>query len=76
MKDCGKLKVAISPRFLRGLVKGNRSMREQSVPKRIRELREEMEDLIDYLDLLEARAQNFGKRRYSAEQVKKMLDVK
>ena len=44
--------------------------------KRIRELREEMEDLIDYLDLLEARAQNFGKRRYSAEQVKKMLDVK
>jgi hypothetical protein len=51
-------------------------MREQSVPKRIHELREEMEDLSDYLELLEARAQNSGKRRYSAEQVKKMLDVK
>ena len=29
-----------------------------------------------YLDLLEARAQNFGKRRYSTEQVKKMLQFK
>ncbi len=44
--------------------------------KRIRDLRLELEDLIDYLDLLEARAQNFGKRRYSTEQVKKMLAIK
>ena len=46
------------------------------VIKRIAELREELEDLVDYLDLLEARAQNFGKRRYSTEQVKKMLGLK
>lgn len=46
------------------------------VIKTIAELRQELEDLIDYLDLLEARAQNFGKRRYSTEQVKKMLGLK
>ena len=46
------------------------------VIKRIVELREELENLIDYLDLLEARAQNFGKKRYSKEQVKKMLQLK
>jgi len=45
------------------------------VIKRIGELREELEDLVDYLDLLEARAQNFGKRRRSTEQVKKMLEI-
>ena len=44
--------------------------------KRMRELREELEDLIDYLDLLEARARNFGKKRYSTEQVKKILQLK
>lgn len=43
--------------------------------ERIAELRQELEDLIDYLDLLEARARNFGKRRYSTEQVKKMLKI-
>jgi hypothetical protein len=43
---------------------------------RIAELRQELEDLVDYLDLLEARAQNFGKRCYSAEQIKKMLGLK
>ena len=57
MKDCDRLKVVISPRFLR-------------------DLREELEDLTDYLDLLEARARNFGKKRYSTEQVKKMLNLK
>jgi cell division protein FtsB len=46
------------------------------VRKRVAELRQELEDLVDYLDLLEARAQNFGKRRYSTEQVKKMLGLK
>ena len=51
--------------------------REQKyVTQRIAELREELENLIDYLDLLEARALNFGKRHYSTEQVKKMLGVK
>jgi cell division protein FtsB len=51
--------------------------REQKyVTQRIAELREELENLIDYLDLLEARARNFGKKRYSTEQVKKMLAIK
>ena len=44
--------------------------------KRIRDLRLELEDLIDYLDLLEARAQNFGKRLHSTEQVKNLLKLK
>lgn len=48
-------------------------MRQQSVPKRIRKLREEWEDLVDYLDLLEVRARNFGKPRFSTKQVQKML---
>ena len=48
----------------------------ECVIKRIAKLREELEDLVDYLDLLEARAQNFGKRRHSTEQVKKMLGLK
>ncbi|MDX6404896.1 MAG: hypothetical protein QOH70_2351 [Blastocatellia bacterium] len=45
------------------------------VMERIVELREELEDLLDYLDLLEARAQNFGKQRYSTEEVKKTLKL-
>ena len=54
-----------------------RFKREQKyVIEKIAELREELADLIDYLDLLEARAQNFGKKRYSSEQVKKMLGIK
>jgi len=55
----------------------NRFKQEQKyVIERIAELREELEDLNDYLDLLEARAQNFGKKRYSTEQVKKMFGIK
>ncbi|HYR77170.1 MAG TPA: hypothetical protein VEM96_15155 [Pyrinomonadaceae bacterium] len=59
------------------VVNNPRFKREQKyVAERIAELREELEDLIDYLDLLEARALNFGKKRYSTEQVKKMLGIK
>lgn len=51
--------------------------REQKyVTERIAELRDELENLIDYLDLLEARARSFGKKRYSTAQVKKMLGIK
>jgi cell division protein FtsB len=57
-------------------VNKTRFEREQKyVSERIAELREELENLIDYLDLLEARARNFGKKRYSTEQVKKMLKL-
>ena len=59
------------------VVNKNRFKQEQKyVVERIAELRQELEDVVDYLDLLEARAQNFGKRRYSTEQVKKMLNLK
>jgi hypothetical protein len=59
------------------IVTKTRFKREQKyVTQRIAKLREELEDLIDYLDLLEARALNFGKKRYSTEQVKKMVGIK
>jgi hypothetical protein len=49
---------------------------EKFVIKRIAELREQLEDLMDYLDLLEARARNFGKPRHSTQEVKKLLGLK
>ena len=59
------------------VVNKSRFRREQKyLVDRIAELRQELEDLVDYLDLLEARAQNFGKRRHTTEQVKKMLNLK
>jgi hypothetical protein len=59
------------------VVNKSRFRQEQKyVVERIAELRQELENLVDYLDLLEARAQNFGKGRYSTEQVKKMLNLK
>ncbi len=59
------------------VVDKNRFKREEKyVVERIAKLREELENLVDYLDLLEARARNFGKKRYSTEQVKKMLGIK
>ncbi len=59
------------------VINKTRFKREQKyVTERIAELREELENLVDYLDLLEARALNFGKPRYSTEQVKKKLGIK
>ena len=59
------------------VINKTRFKREQKyVAERIAELREELENLIDYLDLLEARSLNLGKKRYSTEQVKKMLNLK
>jgi len=46
------------------------------VLKQIRKMREEMEDLHDYLDLLEARAVNEGKGTYTSRQVKARLGLK
>ncbi|MGO9244007.1 MAG: hypothetical protein ACLPT4_15385 [Verrucomicrobiia bacterium] len=46
------------------------------VLKQIRRMREEMEDLHDYLDLLEARAVNEGKPTYTASQAKARLGLK
>jgi hypothetical protein len=59
------------------IIDKSRFSREQKyVISKIAELRGELEDLIDYLDLLEARARNFGKPRHSTEQVKKTLKLK
>jgi len=38
-------------------------------------LREQLQDLHDYLDLLEARARNKGKRTYSTDDVRKQLGL-
>lgn len=46
------------------------------VLKQIHKMRAELEDLNDYLDLLEARAQNQGKPTYSMEQVKEKIGLR
>jgi hypothetical protein len=42
----------------------------------LKSLREEIEDLTDYLDVLEARARDLGKVRLSHDEVKKRFDLK
>lgn len=39
--------------------------------RQLSEIREEVEDLLDYLDVLEARARDAGKPRISHEEIKK-----
>jgi cell division protein FtsB len=48
---------------------------QKNVLKQISSLREQMEDLNDYLDLLEARARNQGKPTFTTEQVRKHLGL-
>ena len=48
---------------------------QKTVLKQIGSLREQMEDLNDYLDLLEARARNKGKRTFSTDEVRKQLGL-
>ena len=48
---------------------------QKAVLKQIGSLREQMEDLNDYLDLLEARVRNKGKPRFTADEVRKQLDL-
>jgi len=45
------------------------------VLRQIRSIREKMQDLDDYLDLLEARACNQGKPTYTTDQVKEILGL-
>ena len=47
----------------------------KNVINQISALREQMEDLNDYLDLLEARARNKGKRTYTTDEVRKQLGL-
>jgi hypothetical protein len=46
---------------------------KRRVTKEISRLREAVEDLLDYLDLLEARAKNKGKRTYKTDEVRDRL---
>jgi len=48
---------------------------KRRVVKEISRLREEVEDLMDYLDLLEARAKNRGKRTYTTDEVRSQLGL-
>ena len=56
---------------------------EREITRKVREqrqvltaVREEVEDLMDYLDVLEARAKDSGKPLLSHEDVKKRLGVR
>ncbi|HMC24449.1 MAG TPA: hypothetical protein VKH14_03155 [Candidatus Udaeobacter sp.] len=48
---------------------------KRRIVKEISRLREEVEDLMDYLDLLEARAKNKGKRTYTTDEVRSELGL-
>jgi len=60
------------------MIKATANFQKQQtrVLKQIRAMREEMENLDDYLDLLEARAVNEGKATYTASEVKAKLGLK
>lgn len=49
--------------------------RRRSVASQISSLREQVEDLHDYLDLLEARVRNKGKRSFTTDEVRKQLGL-
>jgi len=55
--------------------KSNLNRQQKNVLKQIVSLREQMEDLSDYLDLLEARAQNKGKKTFSTDEVRRQLGL-
>jgi cell division protein FtsB len=48
---------------------------QKTALKQIGSLREQMEDLNDYLDLLEARARNKGRRTFTTDEVRKQLGL-
>jgi cell division protein FtsB len=60
-----------------GLTHSREEMKRQqkTVLKQIGSLREQMEDLNDYLDLLEARARNKGKPTFTTDEVRKQLGL-
>ncbi|HZL13611.1 MAG TPA: hypothetical protein VFC85_05660 [Verrucomicrobiae bacterium] len=50
-------------------------IQQTNVISQISTLREQMEDLNDYLDLLETRARNKGKRTFTTDEVRKQLGL-
>ena len=51
------------------------NIKREKISSQISSLREQMADLNDYLDLLEARAQNKGKRTFTTDEVRKQLGL-
>ena len=49
------------------------AVKRRRVLQQVAQLRHELEDLKDYLDILEARANNLGKPRLSTEALKQRL---
>lgn len=47
----------------------------ERILRQIEEVKASVEDMRDYLDLLEARIRNKGRRRYSLEHAKKRLNL-
>lgn len=56
--------------------KGRPIKSTEKILRQIQEVRESVEDMQDYLDLLEARVSNKGRRRYSMDSVKKRIGIK
>ena len=50
-------------------------VQRKNVISQISSLREQMADLNDYLDLLEARARNKGKKTFTVDEVRKQLGL-
>ena len=48
---------------------------QKNVLKEISKLREQLDDLTDYLDLLDARARNQGKPRLSMDTIRERLSL-
>ena len=57
-------------------VRKNPRFRRAELVKQISWLRSQLDDLSDYLDLLEARAKNKNGKRYSTAEVKKKLGLR
>jgi cell division protein FtsB len=70
-------KSAIEKMFMISAVAEKSAVKNQrkNVLNQISSLREQVEDLHDYLDLLEARARNKGKRTFTTEEVRKQLGL-
>ncbi len=55
--------------------KGRRTAPTAALRRQLSRLREEMDDLSDYLDLLEARVRNSSKPRYTTAQIREQLGL-
>lgn len=61
--------------MIRATRKPNLLTQKKLIARQVSKLREEIEDLMDYLDLIEARAENAGKSRYATAEVSKRVGL-